>query len=53
MDIMHMFRDEYFDKRKEILKKNHVYRNHINKFIDYLSLPEVKLSDKPTRSNLP
>ena len=44
-----MFRDEYFNKRKELLKRNHVYRNHINKFIDYLSLPEVKLADKPTR----
>lgn len=49
MNIMDMFRDEYFNKRKELLKRNHVYRNHINKFIDYLSLPEVNLADKPTR----
>ena len=46
-----MFRDDYFNKRRELLNKNHVYRNHIKKFIDYLCLPEVKLSDMPTRIN--
>lgn len=51
MDIMLIFRDDYFNKRKDLLKKNHVYRNHINKFIDYLCLPEVKLSDRPTCIN--
>lgn len=51
MDIMLMFRDDYFNKRRELLNKNHVYRNHIKKFIDYLCLPEVKLSDMPTRIN--
>ena len=51
VDIMRIFKDDYFNKRKETLNKNHVYRNHINKFIEYLSLPEVKLSDMPTRIN--
>ena len=51
VDIMRIFKDDYFNKRKETLNKNHVYRNHINKFIEYLSLPEVKLSDIPTRIN--
>ena len=51
MEVMIKYKDDYFNERGELLKKNHVYRNHIKKFIDYLCLPEVNLSDSPTRIN--
>lgn len=51
-DVMLKFRDDFFNARRDFLNKNHVYRNHINKFIEYLCLPEVKLSDTPTRINI-
>lgn len=52
MDVMTKYRDEYFDERRELLNKNHVYRNHIKKFIKYLSLPEVQLSNAPARIDI-
>ncbi len=51
MDVMIKYKNDFFREREELLNKNHVYRNHINKFIDYLRLPDVKLSDAPTRIN--
>lgn len=41
-----------FYEREELLSKNHVYRNHISKFIEYLCLSEVNLSDAPTCINI-
>ena len=52
MDVMPKYRDEFFKERKDLLNKNHVYRNHINKFIKYLGLPKVQLSNAPTRINI-
>lgn len=52
MDVMLKFKNEYFDDRKDLLSKNHVYRNHINKFIKYLKLPDVQLSNAPARINI-
>lgn len=46
------YRDEFFNERGDLLNKNHVYRNHIKKFIKYLSLPEVQLSNAPARINI-
>lgn len=52
MDVMLKYRDDFFNERRELLSKNHVYRNHISKFIEYLCLSEVNLSDAPTRINI-
>lgn len=52
MDVMPKYRDEFFDERGDLLNRNHVYRNHINKFIGYLCLPEVQLSNAPARINI-
>ena len=52
MDVMQKFKNEFFEERKGLLSKNHVYRNHINKFINYLSLPDVQLSNAPARINI-
>ena len=30
MDVMLKFKNEFFEERKDLLGKNHVYRNHIN-----------------------
>lgn len=49
---MPKYRDEFFRERGELLNKNHVYRNHINKYIEYLSLPEVQLSNAPARIDI-
>ena len=45
MDVMLKFKNEFFEERKDLLSKNHVYRNHITKFIKYLNLPDVQLSN--------
>ncbi|NBJ95061.1 hypothetical protein, partial [Parablautia muri] len=52
MDVMQKFKNEFFEERKDLLSKNHVYRNHINKFVNYLSLPDVQLSNAPARINI-
>ena len=52
MNIMAQYRDENFIDCKETLDKSHVYKNHVNKFIEYLCLPEVNLSDAPRRINV-
>lgn len=52
MDVMLKFKNEFFEERKDLLSKNHVYRNHITKFIKYLSLPDVQLSNAPARINI-
>ncbi|MDE7477772.1 MAG: hypothetical protein K2M91_07465, partial [Lachnospiraceae bacterium] len=52
MNVMLKYREDFFNERGDLLNKNHVYRNHINKFIDYLCLSEVNLSDAPTRINI-
>lgn len=52
MDVMQKFKNEFFEDRKDLLTKNYVYRNHITKFIKYLSLPEVQLSNAPARINI-
>ena len=52
LDTEYFFKNEFFEERKDLLSKNHVYRNHINKFVNYLSLPEVQLSNAPARINL-
>lgn len=49
MDVMQKYKNEFFEERKDLLSKNHVYRNHINKFVNYLSLPDVQLSNAPAR----
>ena len=49
MDIMLKFRNEFFEEHKDLLSKNHVYRNHITNFIKYLSLPDVHLPNAPAR----
>ena len=28
MDVMQKFKNEFFEERKNLLSKNHVYRNH-------------------------
>ena len=52
MDVMLKFKNEFFEERKDLLSKNHVYRNHITKFIKYLNLPDVQLSNAPARINI-
>lgn len=52
MDVMLKFKNDFFEERKDSLSKNHVYRNHITKFIKYLSLPDVQLSNAPARINI-
>ena len=52
MDVMEKFKNEFFEERKDLLSKNHVYRNHINKFVRYLSLPDVQLSNAPAKINI-
>lgn len=52
MDVMQKFKNEFFEERKDLLSKNHVYRNHINKFVRYLNLPSVQLSNAPARINI-
>lgn len=52
MDVMPKYRDEFFEERNDLLSKNHVYRNHIKKFIKYLCLPKVQLSNAPARINI-
>lgn len=47
MTEMEQLRDAYFHECEELLEKNHVYRNHINKFIDYLKEKEVSLLSDP------
>lgn len=47
-DVMVKYRDQFYQERSDIVEKSHVYRNHINKFIEYLSRPEVNLADSPT-----
>lgn len=52
LDTEYFFKNEFFEERKDLLSKNHVYRNHINKFVNYLSLPDVQLSNAPARINI-
>lgn len=52
MQVMVQYRDEFFKECKEVVEKNHVYKNHVNKFIDYLCLPEVNLASTPQRINI-
>ena len=47
MDVMHKFKNEFLEERKDLLSKNHVYRNHITKFIKYLSLALVFAGFQP------
>lgn len=47
MDVMIRYRDEYFKDCEALLEKNHVYKNHVNKFIEYLKSPSVNLSNSP------
>ena len=49
MNIMTLYRDDYFDKSTDLKNNNNDYCKYITKFIDYLCLPEVSLSDTPTR----
>ena len=37
--------NNYFDSYNELLNRNHVYRNHLNKFVNYLKLEESDLLD--------
>ena len=46
-DTMVMYRDAYFKDCEALIESNHPYRNHVNKFIEYLNLPEVNLADTP------
>jgi len=47
LDRMAQYRDDYLKDCKILIENNHPYRNHVNKFIEYLSLPEVQLADTP------
>ena len=47
MSRMAEYRDDYFKDCKDLTQNNHPYRNHVNKFIEYLSLPMVDLADTP------
>lgn len=51
-NIMFLLRDDYFNKCVDLKKSNNNYCDYINKFINYLCLPEVNLSDTPTRINI-
>lgn len=51
MDIMVRYRDEYYKDCKVLIENNPPYKNHVNKFIAYLSLPEVHLADTPRDIN--
>ncbi len=46
-DTMVMYRDAYFKDCEALIESNHPYRNHVNKFIEYLNLPEVNLVNTP------
>ena len=46
-DTMVMYRDAYFKDCEALIESNHPYRNHVNKFIEYLNLPAVNLADTP------
>ena len=48
VDVMVKYRDQFYHECSDIVERSHVYRNHINKFIEYLSQPEVNLVDSPT-----
>lgn len=48
-DVMVQYRDQFYQERSDIVESSHVYRNHINKFIEYLSRPEVNLVNSPKR----
>lgn len=41
VDVMVKYRDQFYHECSDIVERSHVYRNHINKFIEYLSQPEV------------
>ncbi|MDO5540466.1 MAG: hypothetical protein Q4F83_10405 [Eubacteriales bacterium] len=47
VDRMVQYREDYFEDCKALIESNYPYRNHVNKFIEYLSLPEVHLADTP------
>lgn len=51
MDRMVIYRDEYYKDCKMLIENNPPYKNHVNKFIAYLSLPEVHLADTPRDIN--
>ncbi|MDE6845419.1 MAG: hypothetical protein K2J99_06585, partial [Lachnospiraceae bacterium] len=52
MGVIEKFKNEFFEEHKNLLSKNHVYRNHINKFVRYLNLPDVQLSNAPAKINI-
>lgn len=47
--VMARYRDQFYHECSDIVERSHVYRNHINKFIEYLSRPEVNLADSPKK----
>lgn len=50
-NVMVQYRDQFYQERSNIIESSHAYRNHINKFIEYLSRPEVNLVNSPKRIN--
>lgn len=50
MDIMEKYRDDYFKECSELLKNKHSYKNHVDKFIEYLKIR--KLADRPQAINI-
>lgn len=52
MDVIQKVNNEFFEKHKDLLSKNYVYRNYITKFTKYLNLPDVQLSNAPVRINI-
>ncbi len=47
MSKMERLRDDYFNDNKDLIEKNHPYKNHVNKFIKYLKKEENDLLDEP------
>lgn len=49
IEVMAKYRDQFYHECSDIVERSHVYKNHINKFIEYLSRPEVNLADSPKK----
>lgn len=45
MTKMEQLMNNYFESNNELLNRNHVYRNHLKKFVNYLKLEESDLLD--------
>lgn len=50
MDIMEMYRDDYFRECVDLLNNKHSYKNHVDKFVEYLKIRN--LANRPQAINI-